>query len=111
MRETEAEAIFDSKGQGSIWSALASFLNIGCAIFDATKAELRIHLGAMPLNCQEDISRINSTLDQVRRGAKIIGETLARKQLKSNTAKDKYLLLGSKSFTNMCGKVYVFRGP
>ena len=55
----------------------------------------------MPLNClifQDDIARLNTTLDQARRGAKIIGGTLAEKQLKSNLSKSRYVLLGSKEF-------------
>ena len=44
VRDSDAEVTFDSIGQGSFGAALASSLNIGCAIFDKTKAELIIHL-------------------------------------------------------------------
>ena len=37
--ETDAEAVFDSIGQGSFGAALALSLNIGCTIFDTTKAD------------------------------------------------------------------------
>ena len=51
----------------------------------------------MPLNClifQNDIARLNTTLDQARTGPNIIGETLVKKTVE----KIKYLLLGSKAF-------------
>ena len=37
--ETDAARIFDSIGQGSFGAALASSLNIGTAIYDATEGE------------------------------------------------------------------------
>ena len=69
--------------------------------------EFITNLGPMPLNClifQDDIARMNTTLDQARTGAKIIGETLERKQLKSNSGKSKYVLLGSKALKNKTRK-------
>ena len=88
-------------GGGGFGAALASSLNIGTAIYDATKDETLTELGHMPLNClifQDDIAWLNTTLDQARRGAAIIGETLAKKKLKSNHGKSRYVLLGSEEF-------------
>ena len=55
----------------------------------------------MPLNClifQDDIARLNTTLEQARKGATLIGETLAKKKLRSNHTKSKYVLLGQDEF-------------
>ena len=55
----------------------------------------------MPLNClifQDDIARLNTTLEQARTGATLIGETLAKKKLKSNLTKSRYVLLGGEEF-------------
>ena len=55
----------------------------------------------MSLNClifQDDIARLNTTLEQARRGATLIGDTLAQKKLKSNLTKSRYVLLGSEEF-------------
>ena len=41
------------------------------------------------------IARLNTNLDQARKGAALIGETLAQKKLKSNHGKSRYVLLGS----------------
>ena len=99
--ETDAARIFDSIGQCSFGAALASSLNIGTAIYDATEGETLTELGHMPLNClifQDDIARLNTTLEQARRGATLIGDTLAKKKLKSNLTKSRYVLLGSAEF-------------
>ena len=70
LGESDAERIFDSIGQGSFGAALASSLNIGTAIYDAKYGETLTELGHMPLNClifQDDIARLNTTLDQARK--------------------------------------------
>ena len=41
---------------------------------------------------------VNTTLEQARKGATIIGETLAKKKLKSNLTPSRYVLLGSEEF-------------
>ena len=41
---------------------------------------------------------MNTMLAQVRKEAEIIGETLSKKQLQSNTSKSNYVLLGKKAF-------------
>ena len=99
--ESDAVRIFDSIGQGSFWAAIASSLNIGTTIYDATEGETLTKLGHMPLNClifQDDIARLNTTLEQARRGATLIGDTLPKKKLKSNLKMSRYVLLGSEEF-------------
>ena len=49
-------------------------------------------------NLSGGLTRLNSTLDKARNGAKLIGENLARKRLKSNYSRSKDVLLGSKEF-------------
>ena len=60
-------------------------------------------LGIMPLNSlimQDDISKMNDTLEDARSGCKMIDDTLKRKQLSVNYDKSKYLLIGSQKFRN-----------
>ena len=93
--ESDAARFFDSIGQGSFGAALASSLNVVTSIYDATKDETLTELGHMPLNClifQDDIARLNTTLDQARSGTALIGETLAKKKLNSNKTKSRYVL-------------------
>ena len=55
-------------------------------------------LGIMPLNSlimQDDISKMNDTLEQAREGCRLIDDTLSQKQLSVNYDKSKYLLIGS----------------
>ena len=55
----------------------------------------------MPLNCpifQDNIASLNTKLEQARRGATLIGDMLAKKKLKSNLTKSRYVLLGSEEF-------------
>ena len=104
MGETDAKRMFDSIGQGSLGAASASSLNIGTAIYDATDGETLTELGQMPLNClifQDDIARLNTTLEQARTGATLIGDTLAKK---SNLSKSRYVLLCSAEFKKKQGK-------
>ena len=92
MGESDAARIFDSIGQISFRAALASFLNIGTTIYDATEGETITELGHMPLNClifQDDIARLNPTLEQARRGATLIGDTLAKKRAEKQLNKVK----------------------
>ena len=53
------------------------------------------------LNClifQDHIVRLYSTSDQARKGAALIGETLAQKRLKLSKGKSRYVLFGSEDF-------------
>ena len=55
----------------------------------------------MPLNSlimQDDISKMNDTLEQAREGCRMIDDTLRKKQLSVNYDKSKYLLIGSAKF-------------
>ena len=57
----------------------------------------------MPLNSlimQDDISKMNDTLEDARSGCEKIDDTLKRKQLSVNYDKSKYLLIGSQTFGN-----------
>ena len=47
--EYDAARMFDSIGQGSFGAALASSLNIGTAIYEATEDKTLTELGHMPL--------------------------------------------------------------
>ena len=69
--DTEERTILDSIGQGSAGAALVSSLNIGCAIDKVFKYEYTTRIGNLKLNSlifQDDISKMNDTLDQVRKG-------------------------------------------
>ena len=60
-------------------------------------------LGIMSLNShimQDDISKMNDTLEDARSGCRKIDDTLKRKQLSVNYKKSKYLLIGSQKFRN-----------
>ena len=60
---------------------------------------MQTELGHKPLNClnfQDNIVKL--TLEQAKRGATLIGDTLAKKKLKSNLTKSRYVLLRSEEF-------------
>ena len=80
-------------------AALASSLNIGCAIKDTFKGVQSTKIGTLELNSlvmQDDIAKMNDELSQARGGcAKIY--TLMRKQLSVNH-EYKYLIIGTKKF-------------
>ena len=44
---------------------------------------------------QDDIAKMNRTLEDVRKGAKDVGRLLESKQLRSNTAKSKFVVIGT----------------
>ena len=75
MGETNSEIIPKSKGQGSFRAALASSLNIGCALnelFDTEHASKIGHLELNSLILQDDISNMNDNLEQAKEGAERI---------------------------------------
>ena len=81
-------------------AALASSLNIGCALKDTFRGAPSTRLGLMPLNSlimQDDISKMNARLEDARSGCDKIDDTLKRKQL-SVSYESKYLLIGSQKF-------------
>ena len=66
--ESESEIIPNSIGQGSFGAALASSLNIECALKELFDNEIGyINLNSLIL--QDDISKMKETLEQARRGA------------------------------------------
>ena len=99
--ESESKLIKNSLGQGSFGAALASSLNIGCAIQDTFGETSSTYIGTLPLNAvvmQDDIAKLNDNLGQARDGCKKIYNTLMRKQLSVNHDKCKYLIVGPKKF-------------
>ena len=57
------------------------------------------NIGNMPLNSlifQDDIAKMNRTLEDARKGAKDVGRMLESKQLKANTSKSKFVIIGQK---------------
>ena len=44
---------------------------------------------------QDDIAKINFTLEDARKGAKDVGRMLESKQLRANTAKSKFVFLAT----------------
>ena len=99
--ETKSENITDSIGQGSFGAALASTLNIGCAVDKLFKDCPSTSIGELKINSlvlQDDISKINDKLDQAREGCEKLDEMLKSKQLSVNYDKSKYIVLGTTKF-------------
>ena len=95
--------IKDSIGQGSVGAALVSSLNIGSAIKDTFGNEKSTNIGNLYLNSlifQDDISKMNDTLEQAREGCKRIDKTLQQKLLSLNYDKSNFLIIGSGKFRN-----------
>ena len=103
--ETDNATIMNGIGQGSFAAALASSINIGTAVYEKTKGEVSANIGNMPLNClifQDDIAKMNYSMEDTRRGATDVGRLLESKQLRANTSKSKYVIIGTqKSRTEM----------
>ena len=58
-------------------------------------------IGTMGLNSlilQDDISRVNDTLEQAKNGCELLDDTLKSKLLSANYSKSKFLVVGSKKF-------------
>ena len=49
--ETDTATIYNGIGQESFGAALASSINIGCAVYDKTIGKFTSNIGPMPLNC------------------------------------------------------------
>ena len=84
-------------GQGSFGAALCSSINIGSAVHEVTKNDPTANIGNLKLNSlifQDDIARMNSTMDQARQGAQDIGRLLESKQLRANIGKSKAVIMG-----------------
>ena len=67
--ETDNATIINRIGQGSLAAALASSINIGTAVYDKTKGEVSANIGNM-LIFQDDIAKMNQTLEDAQKGAK-----------------------------------------
>ena len=86
-------------GQGSFAALLASSLNIGCGEESITKGVRSANIGELELNSlifQDDIAKMNYTMEDARKGAKDVGRLLESKQLRANTSKSKFVVMGSK---------------
>ena len=96
--ETDQATIMNGIGQGSFGAALASSLNIGCGIDRITKGICTARIGELELNSlifQDDIAKMNYSMEDTRKGAKDVGRLLESKQLRANTSKSKYVVIGT----------------
>ena len=85
--ESKKEVVKNSVGQGSFRAALASSLNIGCAVQDTFKWNKSALIGYLGLNfliMQDDISRLSNSLREAREGCNKIFFLLTMKQLSVN---------------------------
>ena len=99
--ETDKKLVKNSLGQGTFGAALASLLNIGCAVDDTFGGVPSTRIGFASLNSlilQDDVSKMNDNLEQARRGCSKIDETLKRKQLSVNYDKSKFIVIGSDKY-------------
>ena len=99
--ETRSKRVKNSLGQGMFGAALASSLNIGCAIEDIFGLRPSTKIGFVNLNSiilQDDISKMNDKVEQARDGCEKIDEVLKRKQLSVNYDKSKYMIIGNEKF-------------
>ena len=81
--ESKTQIIKNSVGQGSFGAALASSIKIGCAVQDALKGKNSTSIGHLDLNSlvmQDDIAKVNTSLEEARQGCSDIYELLTRKQ-------------------------------
>ena len=97
--ESKTELVKNSVGQGSFGAALASSINIGCAVQDALKGKKSTYIGHLDLNSlimQDDIAKVSTSLAEARQRCEDIYKLLTRKQLSVNDTKCKFMILGSK---------------
>ena len=87
---TDSATIMNGIGQGSFAAALASSIKLGSAVHEITKGEVTANIGNMPLNSlifQDDIAKMNYTLEDARKGARDVG------RMRANTSKSKFVIL------------------
>ena len=99
LGETEQATIMNGIGQGSFAAALASSLNIGCGVERITRGICSANIGELELNSlifQDDIAKMNYSMEDSRKGARDVGRLLESKQLRANTSKSKFVVIGSK---------------
>ena len=76
--DSNRAVIPNSLGQGSFGTALASSLNIGWAVKDLFDKNYTTKIGYLNLNSlilQYDISKMNETIEEARRGAEQIDDS------------------------------------
>ena len=81
--ETRSKKVKNSLGQGMFGAALASSLNIGCAIEDIFNVRPSTNIGYVNLNSlilQDDNSKMNDNVDQAKDGCKKIDEIDTEKE-------------------------------
>ena len=103
VRESGTYRVKNSLGRGMFGAALASSLNIGCTLQETFRGTPSTRLGLMDLNSlimQDDISKMNDRLEDIRSRCDKIDDTLKQKQLYVNYDKSKYLIIGSQKFRN-----------
>ena len=84
-------------GQGSFAAALASSLNIGCGVEKITRGICSANIGELELNSlifQDDIAKMNRTMKDARKGPTDVGRLLESKQLRANTSRSRYVVIG-----------------
>ena len=67
--DTGTRRVQNSLGQGMFGSALASSINIGCAVEDTMRGKTSTRMGRMDLNCvvmQDDIAKMNDIINDAR---------------------------------------------
>ena len=100
LGETDGAKIMNGIGQGSFAAALASSLNIGCAVDGITRGICSANIGEVELNSlifQDDIAKMNSMMEDSRKGSKDVGRLLESKQLRANTQISCLMLIGSQN--------------
>ena len=98
LGETDGATIMNGIGQGSFAAALASSLNIGCAVDGITQGICSANIGEVELNSlifQDNIAKMNRTMEDARKGAKEVGRLLESKQLRANTQKSCFVVIGA----------------
>ena len=88
--DSKTRLVKNSLGQGTFGAALASSINIGCAIEETFRNKASARLGRLDLNCvimQDDVAKMNSKQEDTRSGCDMIDNTLKQKQLLVNTTK------------------------
>ena len=100
LGETDGATIMNGIGQGSFAAALASSLNIGCAVDGITRGICSANIGEVELNSlifQDHIAKMNRTMEDARKGAKDVGRLLESKQLRVNTSKSRFVVIGHRN--------------
>ena len=101
--ETRTKRVKNSLGQGMFGAALASSLNIGCAIEETFNVRPSTKIGFVNLNSlilQDDISKMNDNINQAKEGCRMIDNILKKKQLSVNYDKSKYMIIGNEKYRN-----------